>query len=123
MSTAPTAKRPATPGVEIPTEGHLPSDFPSDVPLYPGAKAQQSMSIPGDSLFVTFEVSASLDEVRAFYREQLQNQGWTITSDADNKKRIDAEKVGTGASGTRSASIMMLDKGAATEVGVSVKGG
>lgn len=122
-SMMPTAKRSAAEGVEIPTEGHLPSDFPADVPLYPGAAAQQSISIPGDSLFVTFETSASLKEVHAFYLEQLENQGWRIVSDAESMKQILAVKVGSGETKTRNVTIMMIDKGSVTEVGVSVKSG
>jgi hypothetical protein len=114
MATGPAPGTSARDQVEIPSAGQLPSDFPSDVPTYPGAQAQSAMSIPGGDLFATFETSASVEDVAGYYEEQLANQGWTVVATGDKKNRVLATK------GERSVSVMMMAKGAKTEVGLSV---
>lgn len=52
----------------------LPADFPSDVPLYPGAKIVATMgsnSPDGTGYLVNFETPDSADKVAAFYKEKL----------------------------------------------------
>jgi len=114
MATAPAPGTSIRDQAEIPTPGQLPSDFPSDVPIYPGAQAQSALSVPGGNLFVTFATSASVEDVAEYYEEQLGNQGWTIISTGDEKNRV------LGTKEERSVSIMMMAKGAKTEVGLSI---
>lgn len=102
---------------EIPAAGKLPSDFPADVPTYPGAVVQQSMSVPNHSMFVTFLTTASTEEVHGFYREQLQNRGWSLSDAGDDKHRLTARK------GGRTVSIMSMASGAQTEIAVSIQSG
>lgn len=58
-------------------QGSLPKGFPSDIPVYPGATAQNALSLPGTS-FVTFSSSTSADDVLAYYRRALQEKGWSV---------------------------------------------
>lgn len=65
-------------------EGELPADFPSDFPLYPGAKLTSSWSTSGDDgkgISVVWETGDSVDKVRNFYKEKLSSQGWKIDSE------------------------------------------
>ncbi len=121
-TTAPAGESPEGKAVEmtkaeIPALGQLPSDFPADVPTYPGAVVQQSMSVPNHSLFVTFLTTASREEVYGFYRKQLQNHGWSISEASDDKHHLTVSKKG------RTVSIMAIASGARTEIGISVQGG
>lgn len=50
--------------------------LPDDVPLYPGAT--MTMAMAG---IVGFEVEAALADVSAFYREQMEVEGWTLDSE------------------------------------------
>ena len=59
----------------------LPSDWPSDVPLMPGAQVQYSGTSNKDKgSGVVFTTTKTLDEVVAFYRDQLTASGWTVQS-------------------------------------------
>jgi hypothetical protein len=104
-------------GAEFPAPGQLPSNFPADVPTYPGATVQQSLAVPNHSMFVTFVTSASSEEVYEFYREQLQNRGWSISQAKDDEHYLTVNKEG------RTTSIMIMASGAQTEIGISIQGG
>ena len=57
----------------------LPSDFPSDVPIAPGAVLQAN--IRTDELYnLRFKTSKSPEELSAYYDEQLKANGWKITA-------------------------------------------
>jgi hypothetical protein len=94
--------------------GQLPGDFPSDIPVYPGATSDQGLSIPGQGMLVTFNTVAAPSDVVAFYDEELPKRGWTVQA-GDSEHRIVAHK------GDREASIMIMASGAQTEIGVSVQ--
>jgi hypothetical protein len=120
---SPAAKTAAPPAAvpdveaEISVPGQLPGDFPADVPTYPGAAVLQSLSVPNHSIFVTLLTIASTEEVYGFYREQLQNRGWSISEASDDKHHLTVSKEG------RTASIMIMASGAQTEIGISIQGG
>ena len=64
------------------TEG-LPTDYPKDVPVYPGAKVTSSLAGSDknkEGSMVTFESSAALTDLAAYYRNQLEANGWMIRS-------------------------------------------
>jgi len=63
----------------------LPHDFPSDVPLYPGATLTLAVTID-DLLQVTLHTADDLPEVVKFYREQLEAADWKIEAQLDVKK-------------------------------------
>ena len=102
---------------EIVAPGDLPSNFPSDVPTYPGARSTQSMAVGDGPALVVFSTSAAPADVYEFYREQLSQNGWSIDSGAADQNQIKASK------GARTASIRINRAGGATEIGVVLQGG
>jgi hypothetical protein len=64
----------------------LPSDWPSDVPLMPGAQMQVSGSNNGSSgdagAGVMFVTTKTAEEVSAYYREELTKNGWVFDTTA-----------------------------------------
>lgn len=57
----------------------LPSDFPKDVPIVPGATLQAN--IRTDELYnLSFRTSKSPEELSAYYDERLKANGWKITA-------------------------------------------
>jgi len=65
------------------TDGVVPETFPSDVPLYPGAKPGPAMAMPGLGVFATFETSDKSDAVLTQYRGELSKAGWTVSNTPD----------------------------------------
>lgn len=59
-------------------DAKVPSSFPTDVPLYPGAAPMASMSAAGEGTMVTFKTTDSQQEIFEFYQTELVKQGWTI---------------------------------------------
>ncbi len=64
----------------------LPDDFPDDFPIYDGADLQGS--VQGESsgiegFVVTWKTGDDLEDVRAFYDEELSDGPWTSTSSGD----------------------------------------
>lgn len=59
----------------------LPSDFPSNVPVYPDARATEYLSAD-DGIQAGFQIAASMIEVRDWYVEQLKKEEWTIQMNA-----------------------------------------
>lgn len=91
--------------------GSLPSDFPADVPLYPGAKITGTMSSSGPDgagVVVNFETTDSADKIAAFYKEKLggsfktaaeMNMGGQLTLafvSADEKRTVSVSANPTG---------------------------
>jgi len=65
--------------VKVTTGGELPSDFPSDFPIFKGADL--TGSIKGEQegqsgFFVTWETDSSQDDVTNFYKEALDKDPW-----------------------------------------------
>ncbi|HJN07688.1 MAG TPA: hypothetical protein QF564_03290 [Pirellulaceae bacterium] len=57
-------------GVELPTE------FPSDIPIYPGSKPTTVLD-NAEGTMVSFETDATVPEVTSYYEEQLKAHGWS----------------------------------------------
>lgn len=57
----------------------LPSDFPKDIPVYPGATVLGSVtgSATAGGLFVSMNSTDSLDAVKSYYDSKLVENGWT----------------------------------------------
>lgn len=64
-------------------EGGIPSDFP----VYPEAVIESSYSTEGDkkATSVVWKTDANVSEVSAFYKKELENGDWTITSNIENE--------------------------------------
>lgn len=77
-----TAEAPAEPVVPAPPSeamewsGSLPSDFPPDVPQYPGSKVASAQGTQDLGVAVTFDSPDSLDAVTKFYSDTLASMGW-----------------------------------------------
>jgi hypothetical protein len=117
MPVASTSARSGAGQAEIPDPGQLPSGFPADVPLYPRAETEQGFADRAGSQFVTFNTGDSVDKVHAFYVEQLENEGWSVTAYPRNDTRLGATK------GDRVLTVMMSAVGGRTEIGLSLQGG
>jgi hypothetical protein len=96
-------------------EGQLPKDYPSDLPIYPGAKPTTSMLVGGSGL-VVLNSDASVADILAHYREDLPAKGWTVDNVSESPARIEAHK------GTRTASISISQSGSGTEIGLALTG-
>ena len=61
----------------------LPADFPSDLPVYPGARPVlvTTSTVGGTSWEVKWQTFDSLDRVKAFYSAQLNLGGWIVSSE------------------------------------------
>ena len=72
----------------------IPADFPSDIPIYKGAKPLVVMQMDAQGQSVTLESGDSLDTVYQFYVDALQANGWTLEAQMDwgSQKMISATK-------------------------------
>ena len=67
---------------QIGGEVKLPSDFPSDIPVFPDSKLSAAMSAGDHGSMVMFDSIESPESVHAFYAKRLPDEGWAIESDA-----------------------------------------
>lgn len=81
------------------TETTLPEDFPSEVPLYENADLQSASSTKdkqrGSATYtVTYDTGDSVDQVSGFYKDRLNSNGWSTTSEStfNNLVSIRAER-------------------------------
>ncbi len=74
---APAPKLP--PRSDIPTviTTELPADFPSDVPLYPGAEVIEARVNPGGGTSVALSVGDDVDKVTSFMADSFAAEGWS----------------------------------------------
>lgn len=106
--------------VSIGGNAQLPSDWPSDVPQYPGSKLTFSGSNSGSNgkaaMGIVMTTSDSPDKVAAYYRDQLTNDGWVVkaNSSAQGASSLAFEK------GDRAAIVIVADGEGTTNVTVSV---
>jgi len=89
----------------------LPKNFPEDVPRYPQATVQSSMSQGNAMNMVMFQTGDAPDKVQAFYGAKLKDGGWEIVSEVSTPqmRMISAKKAG------REANVTVVgDKGKCT---------
>lgn len=104
--------------VQVGTNAQLPSDWPSDVPVMPGAtigySGTSNPTTGAAGATVMFTTSKSVAEVVTYYNTELVSQGWTIdaTTNLANTTVISAKKAGrtagmyiAGAEGTTTVTI------------------
>lgn len=65
---------------DIPS-AQIPSGFPSDVPIFPGAKVVFGTKDAETGYVVSLAAKASAAEVGAYYKAELAKKGWNITSE------------------------------------------
>lgn len=98
------------------SRGQLPADYPSDLPVYPGAEAGSALGIPGAAMMVTFSTGDSVEDVSGFLEGALPKQGWAVTDQSEGT--FEATKDSRKARFRISA----VDSGGST-IAVSVTGG
>ncbi len=92
--------------------GSLPSDWPSDVPVYPGAELESSTSMRiGDSLqmIVSWKTSDDVNDVYEWYRDELPAAGWEITGDFTIEQSGQRTASVTSSKGNSSADVYVGD--------------
>ena len=88
-------------------EVDLPSEFPKDVPVFPGSTPMASMSSPDEGMIVTFKSDEEQQAIFDFYQSELANAGWDILEDPAFGNRLafdalkDSRKVSVVVAGTK----------------------
>ncbi|MBW1844731.1 MAG: hypothetical protein JRE38_00985 [Deltaproteobacteria bacterium] len=88
-------------------EVDLPSEFPKDVPVFPGSTPMASMSSPDEGMIVTFKSDEEQQAIFDFYQSELANAGWEILEDPAFGNRLafdalkDSRKVSVVVAGTK----------------------
>ena len=67
---------PAPPPEVMEWKGELPSDFPGDVPQYPGSTVTSAQRTEDLTVAVTFDSPDAVDVVAKFYSDSLAAMGW-----------------------------------------------
>ena len=82
VTPAPVEARPAPTLPTAPMEAKLPEDFPSDVPVFEGAKVAGVQQLANNAHNVIFTVdSAEAPKVFSFYKDDMTNKGWKSTQE------------------------------------------
>jgi hypothetical protein len=72
----------SSPSPSPPVQAELPANFPSEIPQYPNAILQDVVepeeAQPNSEITTVWQTGDSRDRVAAFYREQLQTEGWKL---------------------------------------------
>jgi hypothetical protein len=104
-------------GTEITTnnnEGKLADGFPANIPVYKGTIVDSgSLTVNGASTWTaSIETADRVDDIKAFYKDGLAAEGWTVTSEIDQNDtsggRLVAYQAENGNS-TLTVSISLLD--------------
>lgn len=94
----------------------LPTDFPDDVPLFPDAKVTGSMSVAEEGRMVKLRAEAGGADVLAFYRRELEAQGWQIEAEMD----LGGQRMLTAGKDERIVSVQILGGDGGTDVMLTV---
>lgn len=107
---SPASRAPGAAGAEIADPKQT---LPADVPSYPGARVVRSSSASEQGLLIAFQSQDTPEQVFAFYRQKLAEQGWSMEgemSSADQRMLIAGK-------GDRKASVLVsVDDGGQTEI-------
>ena len=69
-----------SPGAPKPPEeasATLPADFPTDLPIYPGATVSKATEVPGTNLKASWTTADEPNKVASYYTDALTGQGWS----------------------------------------------
>lgn len=66
-------------------EGKLAEGFPTNIPVYAGTIVDSAgMTVNNASTWTaSIDTADSVDDIKAFYKKELEAQGWKITSEVD----------------------------------------
>ncbi len=102
------------------TGQEMPKDWPSDGPVYPGSEVQYSASVnptngkPGKALVLMTKDAP--DVVNAYYKAELEKQGWTIS----NTAQVAGGMMMAGTKDNRVFSVMIAATDGRTTISVGV---
>jgi len=83
QAAAPEAAAPEPAAEDAERTGEVPSDFPADIPRYPGAKVTSARGTEDLGVAVTFDSPDAVDVVAKFYADGLAAQGWQAQTQQD----------------------------------------
>jgi hypothetical protein len=66
----------------------LPADFPKDLPIYAGATPTIAVSQSERGVFATLQAPGTVEQVKAFYKERMKAEGWSIESEMTIQESI-----------------------------------
>jgi hypothetical protein len=94
----------------------IPEDFPSDVPIYPGARPTATMSEAGEGTLVTFDIDDGPEKVYDFYQQKFSDGGWEIASSAS----MGGQWMISALKDQRAAHVSIAGDGSGTQLGIAV---
>ncbi len=97
----------------------LPSDFPSDVPVYPGSKVQASVAATqeqGGGIYAGLESTDSIDKVVNWYKKEVSAEGWKATTNLE----VDGGLMLSGTKDTRDLVVTISKDGDKVVIGLVV---
>jgi hypothetical protein len=99
----------------------IPADFPSDVPMPPDAKCEESVK-RGNRFVVDLTVKQPVTSVVRFYESELASRGWQVERISDDDKDEGQEGIGAAKDGHMLAAIISpLKGGDSSEVKLTVR--
>jgi len=102
----------------VSTENKVPENWPSDAPVYPGARvgvsALANTDDKGSALFLFS--SDSVESIVSYYKEELKNQGWEITTTSETP----FGNILAGEKSNREISIIVTKSDEANQIMVSI---
>jgi hypothetical protein len=96
----------------------LSADFPSDVPIYSPSITKEMLAGVGKHA-TSFTTEASSQEVAAFYRQQLPDNGWKLEEEAEFGDHVMLR----GLKQARKVSVFIMTREGLTTVAVTVSRG
>jgi len=102
-----------------PDGAELPEHWPDDVPVFPKTKITSSVEGAGDAnmIMVVFETNKLISEAKDFYKAELPEKGWKITSEIETGKEI---SILTASKDNRIASVSITKNGDSDKTIISV---
>ncbi len=103
-------------------EGKLADDFPDSVPVYDGTISDSTSFSSGGVSQWTAAISTpdSVDDVKAFYVQRLEAEGWTITFDMDSSSGSDRTVAYSAELDNLSLTVTIAAPDAETEIAILV---
>jgi len=93
----------------------MPKDFPSDVPIYPGAKVLMAMDL-GKAHNLQLRCPDERAKVAAFFKEKMKENGWSSEGTIDTPQLVMVH----GKKGDRSLSVSVTSDDNGTMANVTV---
>jgi len=97
----------------------LPQNFPSDFPLYPGAKVENSLTgqqLGKEGFMVTLTSSDDWQKVSSFYKTNLPKKGWQVTASYESGDG----GVITFSKGVTKGAVTIAEKEGKTTIGIAL---